>query len=149
MTTRQAALRPHGEEASALAEGVTVIVPAYNEERSVGAVLERLRKTMADSGYEHEIIVIDDGSSDGTAAAVRQHDVRLVEHRQNMGYGAALKTGIRHARYPIIAITDADGTYPNERLPELVHMVVAEGVDMAVGARTGENVSIPFIRRPA
>lgn len=149
MLSPQTATRIPPEAAPSQAEGVTVIVPAFNEEKGIGPVLEKLRQTMATCGYAHEILVVDDGSSDGTAEAIRKHDVRMVQHRVNMGYGAALKTGIRHARYPIVAITDADGTYPNERLPELVRMVALEEVDMAVGARTGENVSIPFIRRPA
>lgn len=68
----------------------------------------------------------------------------LLQHRHNRGYGAALKTGIRHARYDLICITDADGTYPNERIPELVAQLAGQEYDMVVGARTGENVAIPW-----
>jgi glycosyltransferase involved in cell wall biosynthesis len=60
-----------------------------------------------------------------------------------------LKTGIRNARFDLICITDADGTYPNERIPELVHALTANKRDMVVGSRTGKNVSIPLIRKPA
>jgi glycosyltransferase involved in cell wall biosynthesis len=67
----------------------------------------------------------------------------------NRGYGAALKTGIRHAKGDWVCITDADGTYPNERIPELVERVITGDFDMVVGARTGENVAIPLRRRPA
>lgn len=69
----------------------------------------------------------------------------MLEHRSNLGYGAALKTGIRYAKYPLIVITDADGTYPNERIPALVSL--AATADMVVGARIGTNVSYSPIRR--
>ncbi len=130
-------------------EGVTVIIPAFNEENGIGPVLANLCETMLASGLQYEVMVVDDGSTDGTAEVVRQHDVKLVRHGKNTGYGGALKTGIRNALYPLIAITDADGTYPNDRLPELIGRVASRSADMAIGARTGENVAIPLIRRPA
>jgi glycosyltransferase involved in cell wall biosynthesis len=74
---------------------------------------------------------------------------RVLRHRENQGYGAALKTGIRHTVQPFIAITDADGTYPNERLPELFRQALDGGYDMVVGARTGAQAHIPLARRPA
>ena len=129
---------------------VTVIVPAYNEERAIVDVLERLVEVMAASELTHEIIVVDDGSQDQTAALARQVCcTQIIEHPANRGYGAALKTGLRHARYEMVCITDADGTYPNERIPELVRVLDREQYDMVVGARVGDNVSIPLLRRPA
>src|SRR5690606_6144781 len=71
--------------------------------------------------------------------------LRVVEHGRNRGYGAALKTGLRHARSELVAIIDADGTYPIADLPKLVGMM--DGQDMVVGARTGENVQYPLIRK--
>ena len=129
--------------------GVTVIVPAYNEENSIGPVLERLQQVMADSGLTYEVIVVDDGSTDTTAARAEDTGVNVLRHAGNRGYGAALKTGIRHAQYDLICITDADGTYPNERIPDLVARLAQDGCDMVVGARTGKKVSIPLVRRPA
>lgn len=129
---------------------VTVVVPAYNEEGAIAAVLAHLVEVMETSVFAHEIIVVDDGSDDRTAELAQQAGcVRVIEHRTNRGYGAALKTGIRHARHPLICITDADGTYPNERIPDLVSALEAEEYDMVVGARVGQNVRIPFLRRPA
>jgi glycosyltransferase involved in cell wall biosynthesis len=99
--------------------------------------------------FEHEIIVVDDGSSDGTAAIAREQDVLVFGHAHNRGYGSALKTGIRHARHGLVLIIDADGTYPSEIIPLLVSRLTADHLDMVVGARTGRKVSIPLARRPA
>ncbi len=133
---------------------LSIVVPAFNEADGIGSVLTRLSAVMGASGIAHEILVVDDGSTDGTARAVQAvlgslPHVRLLQHEVNRGYGAALKTGIRAAAAEVVAITDADGTYPNERLPELWKTLVARRADMVVGARTGDNVHIPLVRRPA
>jgi glycosyltransferase involved in cell wall biosynthesis len=129
--------------------GLSIIVPAYNEAESIGPVLSGLQDTMSGAGFEYEILVVDDGSEDGTDAVAEAAGFRVLRHPQNRGYGAALKTGIRHAAHGQIAITDADGTYPNEHLPELARLAVEGKYDMVVGARTGESVHIPLARRPA
>ena len=129
--------------------GISIVVPAFNEENGIGPVLDSILETMAGSGIEFEVLVVDDGSRDGTAAVAQARDVCVLRHPENRGYGAALKTGIRRARYDLIAITDADGTYPNDRLPDLIRHAVEGHYDMVVGARTGEEVHIPLIRRPA
>jgi glycosyltransferase involved in cell wall biosynthesis len=131
-------------------EGVSVVIPAYNEETGIGPVLTQLSHVLADNGLAHEIIVVDDASQDKTAATAEQcAGVKVLRHKDNRGYGAALKTGLRHAHYDLICITDADGTYPIERIPDLVKRLLEGGYDMVVGARTGEDVAIPLIRRPA
>jgi glycosyltransferase involved in cell wall biosynthesis len=129
--------------------GLSVVVPAYNEEAGIGPVLDGIRQTMEGTKLDYEILVVDDGSQDGTAAVAEEREVRIVRHHENRGYGAALKTGIRHAAYDLIAITDADGTYPHERLPDLVFPALEGGYDMVVGVRTGAQVHIPLARRPA
>jgi glycosyltransferase involved in cell wall biosynthesis len=133
---------------------LSVVIPAFNEARAIRPTLEQLVETLSESDIDHEIIVVDDGSTDGTSEIVQRlaeslPDVRLVVHKQNRGYGAALKSGIRAAQSEVVAITDADGTYPNERIPELYRRLVDERADMVVGSRTGENVHIPLVRRPA
>ena len=127
----------------------SVVIPCYNEEGAIAATIDGLRENLADAG-PHEIIVVDDGSTDGSrdilAALVAGHqDLRVVSHDRNRGYGAALKTGIRRAISDVIVITDADGTYPNARIPELVN--IAQEADMVVGSRTGEKVTYSRIRR--
>lgn len=134
-------------------QGLSVIVPAYNEEHGIGPVLDQLHAVLSGADIAYEILVIDDGSVDGTAGVVRdracEQSVILLQHHGNRGYGASLKTGIRHARHGLICITDADGTYPNERIPDLLTTMAGAYADMAVGARTGDDVRIPLARRPA
>lgn len=129
--------------------GLSIVVPAYNEEDSISFVLTELHSVMRASGCPYEIIVIDDGSTDTTAARVDQTQNRLLCHPSNRGYGAALKTGIRHAYYEFIVITDADGTYPNHRIPHLLDVFTNSECDMVVGARTVNRLAIPLVRRPA
>ena len=126
--------------------GFSIIIPAYNEEQAIGDTLEHLQDRLSLSQGTYEIIVVNDGSTDGTHGALAgRDDVSVIHHPRNLGYGAALKTGIRHAKYPLIVITDSDGTYPNERIPDLV--ALAKDVDMVVGSRTGANVEYPLIRK--
>lgn len=126
---------------------VSVVIPAYHEEAVVGNVVESVRRVLGAANIEHEIIVVDDGSTDATGERARAAGAKVQRHPGNRGYGAALKTGVLAAQYDHIAITDADGTYPIERLPELVKEL--EQADMVVAARIGENVHIPLLRRPA
>lgn len=99
------------------------------------------------AGLRHEILVVDDGSTDASAGEALAAGARVVRHRSNRGYGASLKTGIVAAAHSINVIIDADGTYPACNIPELVKLL--DRADMAVGARTGANVNIPLVRRPA
>ena len=126
---------------------VSVVIPAFNEEQGVGPVVVELLETLGRHGLEAEIIVVDDGSTDKTASAAAAAGARVLRHRSNRGYGAALKSGISAASNDYVVITDADGTYPSKYIPELLASL--ETADMVVGARTGANVKIPLVRRPA
>lgn len=130
-----------------LPTAVSVVIPAYNEAEHIAPGLEDVRSALEGTGWDYEIIVVDDGSADGTAEAAAAAGVRVVQHRRNRGYGAALKTGIGAAQFGWILITDADGTYPAESIPALLER--APGNDMVVGARIGTTVKIPLARRPA
>lgn len=139
----------------------SVLIPCYNEQGAIQDTIEAVVTACEASlpADSFEVLVIDDGSTDASVAVIetvaeRDSRVRLVRHRKNKGYGAALKTGLGVARGSWIAITDADGTYPNQRMGELFSMPDA---DMVVGARIGDDVvysrlrAIPkiFLRRYA
>jgi glycosyltransferase involved in cell wall biosynthesis len=133
-----------------LAEGLSVVAPAYNEGKAINSVLKRLTAALDGITGACEIIVVDDGSKDDTAEiAGRYEKVTVLRHRSNRGYGAALKTGIRHAAYDLICIIDADGTYPIDVVPDLATRLIDGRCDMVVGARVGDEVDIPLVRRPA
>jgi glycosyltransferase involved in cell wall biosynthesis len=125
----------------------SIVIPAYNEEQAVGPVVAELRDVLDSHGIEAEIIVVDDGSSDQTAKAAAAARARVLRHRSNRGYGAALKSGIAAAKNDYVVITDADGTYPCQYVPEMLARL--ESADMVVGARIGSNVKIPLVRKPA
>lgn len=135
------------EDARALDQAVSVVIPAYNEAAHVAGQIQAVRDVMELTGWDFEIIVVDDGSTDETAQRAVETGVRVLRNRRNRGYGASLKRGIAAAGYGWILITDADGTYPPEAIPELLS--VASEADMVVGARVGPHVAIPRSRRPA
>lgn len=128
-------------------KAVSLIIPAFNEESAIQQVTRAARELLEQSGYRAEIIVVDDGSTDGTARAAQSTGARVLQHRGNRGYGAALKTGITAATHDVIAIIDSDGTYPPKYLPAMLEEL--ERADMVVGARVGKDVHIPFVRLPA
>lgn len=127
---------------------VSIVIPACNEEKGITESLNKLLAVMKANNIEYEVIVVDDGSKDKTAEMVAKFDaadIKVIRQEFNRGYGAALKAGIEQSKYGLIAITDADGTYPSDRLPELIGWM--NDYDMIVGARTGGNVQIPLLRR--
>jgi len=126
-------------------EAVSVIIPAFNEEGAVADVVRKTRAALNRAKIRHEIWVIDDGSQDQTAQAARKAGAQVLSMGENRGYGASIKAGMREAKFNLIAILDADGTYPPEELPRLVEM--AQKADMAVGARTKAGAAIPSLRR--
>lgn len=127
--------------------GVSVVIPAFNEELAVGAQVKAIRRVLSVAGTPHEILLVDDGSSDRTAAEGVAAHARVLRHPVNRGYGAAIKTGIMAASHDRIVIIDADGTYPADAIPDLLARL--DNADMVVGARIGPRAHIPRIRRPA
>ena len=126
--------------------GVTIVIPAFNEEGRAHEEVAEIARVLNAHTIAHEIILVNDGSTDQTAERAARAGARVLQHPHNRGYGASLKTGIVAARYNAIVITDADGTYPAEEIPTLVAQL--QTADMVVGARTGKRVHIPWIRKP-
>lgn len=124
---------------------VSVVIPVFNEEKTIGGVLDSLKTVLDKIGLTYEIIVVDDGSTDGTPDIIRSKKVRIFQHSFNRGYGAALKYGLRLSKFETVLMMDGDGTYHPEDIPSILKD--AEGFDMVVGAR--ERARIPFFRRPA
>lgn len=118
---------------------VSIIIPAFNEAKAIAGTVERVQNAFANSPHLCEIIVVNDGSRDDTGDAAYDAGATVVHHPYNIGYGNALLTGIRQARYDLVAITDADGTYPVDELPRMVTELLEGQLDMLVGARTGKQ----------
>ncbi len=128
--------------------GVSVVIPAYNEENGIELTVRSIQDVFQRAGFAtYEIVVVDDGSSDLTAQHARQAGACVVTHPHNVGYGRSLKDGITAARHDTIVITDADGTYPVGRIPELLQHYV-RGFDMVVGQRTGDHYRESVIKAP-
>ncbi len=119
--------------------GLTLVIPCYNEEESVPVVMPRIIEHARARGYH--IVVVDDGSKDGTAAALRAFDdvlhLRVVRHKVNRGYGAAIKTGMRLAETGYAITIDADGQHRLEDVDALYDLVQKTDADLIVGSRRG------------
>ncbi len=126
---------------------VVVVIPAFNESAGVGPTVNHVRTVASGTACSFEIVVVDDGSTDGTADEAEKNGARVIRLPENRGYGAALKAGIAESRSEYVIIIDADGTYPAEAIPTLLNLIRQN--DMVVGARTLRDSSIARIRRPA
>jgi glycosyltransferase involved in cell wall biosynthesis len=133
----------------------TVVLPCYNEEGHVVAEIERITEALDADGMPYELLVIDDASTDGTLAAVRAvaHRfpwMRVIARRRNGGSGTVRRLGTHEAKGEVVVWTDADMTYPNERIPELVRLLLDDDAhDQVVGARTSEQGTHRWARIPA
>lgn len=118
----------------------SVVLPIFNEEAEIGALVTRIVETLDTEGESFEVIAVDDGSSDGTADVLRDlrqaypDRLRVVRHLHNKGNGAALRTGIRIARGEIVVTMDADGQHSPEDISKLASMIPP--FDLVIGART-------------
>ncbi len=134
---------------------VSIILPCYNEQDHVADEVERICVAMDASGYEYELLAFDDASTDETLArlheaAPRFPRMQIVHFHRNGGSGTVRRIGTQRARGEIVVWTDADMTYPNERIPELVQMLEKDStIDQVVGARTSEQGTHKILRIPA
>ena len=127
---------------------VSVVLPVYNEKGHLRDEIDRIRAALDASPYSYEIIVVDDGSNDGSEIELAAiPDIRLIRHPVNRGSGSARRTGTTAAIGRVVVWTDADMTYPNDEIPALVKSM--EGYDQVVGARRTEEGTVKFFRVPA
>ena len=128
---------------------VSVIVPVFNERNTLVEILRRMRTVELPDGIEREIIVVDDGSSDGTRDVLKQlgdSTVRVVMHENNRGKGAAVRTGFAHATGDYVLIQDADLEYDPEDWPKLMIPVLRGKARVVYGSRfTGERRNMLFL----
>lgn len=116
---------------------LSIIIPAYNEERGIGAALDNILRLVNEKNIPHELLVVDDGSTDNTAQIAQEKGARVLKHPYNIGNGASVKTGLRHAKGDVIALMDADGQHSSQDLPRLLEHIPK--YDMVVGARSGAS----------
>lgn len=109
---------------------ISIVLPAYNEEASIGGVIANL----VDRFPKAEVLVVDDCSSDKTYEIAEKCGARVIRHRYNMGNGASIKTGARHAGGDVLVFMDADGQHDPEDIESLLHGL-DDGYEMVIGAR--------------
>jgi glycosyltransferase involved in cell wall biosynthesis len=117
---------------------LTAIVPVFDERNTVGEVVRRLRSLELPEHLELEILVVDDGSTDGTdkvLKTIEDSTVRVVTHKTNQGKGAAIRTGLAEARGDIILLQDADLEYQPEDVPKLLEPILSGRAKVVFGSR--------------
>jgi glycosyltransferase involved in cell wall biosynthesis len=128
---------------------VSVVLPCYNERNHVEQEIKRIRAALEAAGMSYELICVDDGSTDGTRDVLTSIPaIRTILFPRNQGSGTARRIGTQEARGRVVVWTDADMTYPNELIPELVREL-DDGYDQVVGARRTEEGTLKFFRVPA
>ena len=126
---------------------ISVVIPVYNEEKSIRNVIERIP-----NHHQYEILLVDDGSTDNSLENVKcisNRHIRVVKHKSNRGYGAAIITGIKSATGDIIVTLDSDGQHYPEEIPKLIHPIMNNQADMVIGSRyLGQcNYKVPLHTR--
>ena len=135
---------------------LSIVIPAYNEEQRIAPTLERLHRFLSAQPYRYEIVVVDDGSADGTADLVERMaadlpGLRCIRSTPNRGKGSAVRLGMLDAHGAIRLMCDADGSMPPEEMPKLLKQIATGAIDIAIGSRyvdgaaTGERQ--PLYRR--
>lgn len=127
--------------------GISVFFPAFNDASSIARLVRDALAVLADVTDDYEVLVVNDGSTDATAAVLdelarSEPKVRVIQHERNLGYGAALETGFRNAKKDLVFYTDGDGQYDVRQLLELRDLLI-DGVDVVNGykVRRADNSS--------
>lgn len=114
---------------------LSVVIPIFNEELTIGDVIGRLKATMQKIGFKHEIIVVDDCSEDRSLEISKSQSVKVYSLKKHMGKGYALRVGFAKAKGEIIATIDSDGSHRPEELPLLLTPILQNQADLVIGSR--------------
>jgi glycosyltransferase involved in cell wall biosynthesis len=119
-------------------QSLSVVIPAKDEAATIGALIRDLQSCLgALEGLRYEVLVVDDGSTDGTGAVAKECGARVVRHSESLGNGAAIKRGIREAKQDWVLLMDADGQHPPQVVASLIE--AADDHDMVVASRGGRG----------
>jgi glycosyltransferase involved in cell wall biosynthesis len=113
---------------------ISVVIPAYNEEKTIGNVISETISVMESLKLPYEIIVVDDGSTDDTGQIAGRYKATVLSNGKNQGKGYALRKGFQHAQGNIIVTIDSDGAHRPKEIPDLVHPLL-NGFDIVSGSR--------------
>ncbi len=118
---------------------LSIVVPVYNEEPTVGDVLCRLKRVLQEAAVRYEIIVVDDCSRDNSIEVAKRPQVSVYQLKQHMGKGYALRAGFAKAKGDLIATIDSDGSHLPEEMPLLLAPLCQDQADMVIGSRFLNN----------
>lgn len=114
---------------------LSVVIPVFNEELTIGNVIERLVEVAQKTGFKHEILVVDDCSADRSLEISKGHSVRVFSLNTHMGKGYTLRVGFAKAKGEIITTIDSDGSHCPEELPRLLAPMLQNTADVVIGSR--------------
>lgn len=120
-----------------------MIIPTYNEVENIPLIIKRIFKVMEANGIEGEVLVVDDDSKDGTAAAARKmakkYPVRTIVRKKNRGLSPAVIRGFKEAKYDVVGVIDADLSHPPEVIPDMLNPILKGEMDFTLGSRYVEG----------
>lgn len=114
---------------------LSIIIPVYNEELTIGNVIDRTRAAIQDTRLKNEIIVVDDKSFDKSLEAAKKRSAKIYTLKEHLGKGYALRAGFAKAKGDIIITIDSDGSHKPEELPEVLGPVLQDKADLVIGSR--------------
>ncbi len=114
---------------------LSIIIPVYNEELTIGNIIDRTKKSVEEIGLKYEIIVVDDHSYDTSLEVAKTHNIRLLSLKHHLGKGYALRAGFVKAKGDIIVTLDSDASHRPEELEEVIRPILEDEADLVIGSR--------------